>query len=196
MGFSLTLALIVAVPSGAVAQRLEIAPFGGFRVGGGLFDTAAGMPVDLTVGPAFGAVADLFLGGDQSVLFLYSRQQTNADVAGVDGPVRGALVVEHYHVGGAEELGTGVVRPLVEASLGLTRLGAPSSSEVRFSFGGGGGVKMMPWRHIGARFDGRVYGVVVNGTVFVGCVSGLCSTRVNAYVSWQLELTAGAVIAF
>ncbi len=68
-------------------------------------------------------------------------------------------------------------------SLGLTRFGGADDSEVRSSLGAGGGVKLMASRHIGARLDGRVYAVFVDGEATSGfCTPGACFFGLD--VSW------------
>jgi hypothetical protein len=100
-------------------------------------------------------------------------------------------------VGGTQEVGIGAVRPFYSGSLGLTRFGGSGDSEIRFSLAGGGGVKLMPSRHLGVRLDGRVYAVFVDGDATSGiCAPGLCVIGLDVSVGWQAEFTAGVVISF
>ena len=82
----------------------------------------------------------------------------------------GRLSVDHWHAGGTQEFGAGAVRPFLIGTSGLTRFGAPGDSELRFSMAAGGGVKLMPTRHLGLRLDGRVYAVFVDGWTSAGVV--------------------------
>ena len=199
-----TAALLLVLAGTVEAQNLQlqdlsvqIQPFGGYRFGGDLFEAIAGTRLDIDGAPVLGVTGDVFIGGGQSVTFLYSRQRARIDVPTPDGPVvRATFAVDHWHVGGAQEIDLGAVRPFYGAGLGLTYLGTQRDSEVRFSFGGGGGVKLMPSQHVGVRLDARGYGVVVHGDLAGVCVNGLCATRIHAHLAWQIEFTAGLVIAF
>jgi hypothetical protein len=88
-------------------------------------------------------------------------------------------------------------RPFYGGTLGLTRFGGSGDSEVRFSLAGGGGVKLMPSRHLGMRLDGRVYAVFVDGDATTGvCTPGVCVIGLDVSVVWQAEFTAGLVVSF
>jgi hypothetical protein len=88
------------------------------------------------------------------------------------------------------------VRPFYGADIGVTRFGGGGDSAVRFSVGGGGGVKLAASRHVGVRFDGRAYVVIVDGTATGICATGRCAIGFNVYPVWQLEFTTGLVFAF
>jgi hypothetical protein len=91
----------------------------------------------------------------------------------------------------------GRVRPFLTGVLGLTRFGAADDYEVRFSVAAGGGVKLMPSRHVGLRLDGRVYAVFVDGNASAGiCAPAGCVIGLDLSVLWQAEFTAGLVLAF
>ena len=71
-------------------------------------------------------------------------------------PTSWRITVDHLLGGGLREVGgTQRVRPFLTGLLGLTRYAAGGDNEVRFTVSAGGGVKLMPVRHIGVRFDGR-----------------------------------------
>lgn len=188
---------LIPHPSGA--QSLEIAPFGGYRFGGDLYEVITGTPLDIDGAPSFGATLDIFLSRGTSVSFLYSRQETRVEVGNPPGQEarRVTLAVDHWHVGGTQEFGEDVARPLLTASLGLTRFGNSYDSEVRFSLAGGGGVKLMPSRHVGIRLAGRVYAVFVDGDSTGSiCAPGVCVIGLDVSVVWQAEFAAGLVLAF
>ncbi len=194
------LALLLApVPEAARAQTCEISPFGGYRFGGDLYEVFVGRPLDIDGAPSVGMSVDLFVDRGTSVSFLYSRQQ--ADVATWPAPAEMAagtgLFVEHWHVGGTHELDRGRVRPFLTGTAGLTRFGSAHDSAVRFSAAGGGGVKLMASKHVGARLDARAYAVFVDGHVHGGvCGGGACFIDVDVFVLWQVEFTAGLVVSF
>jgi len=187
----------IAAPSSLRAQTLEVAPFGGYRFGGDLYEVYTGTPLDIDGGPTVGGLFDVFLEPGLSVTFLYAHQQ--ADIQGEVRPgvevTWPTLSVDHWHVGGTQAFGTGKVQPLLTGTLGLTRFGSNGDSEVRFSMAAGGGVKLMPTRHVGVRLDGRVYAVIADAAT-VGVCAQRCLIGVDASIVWQAEFTAGLVFAF
>ncbi len=191
--------LLSAAPQAARAQAVQVAPFGGYRFGGELYDLLAGVPLYIDGAPCVGVTVDLFVHGDTSLSFLYSRQQTRVEGAGPWGSNAASanLFIEHWHVGGTVELDGGAVRPFLAGTVGLTRFGGAGESEVRFSAAGGAGVKLMASRHVGARLDGRVYAVVVDGGIGrMICGGSACLIDLDVGIAWQGELTAGLVLSF
>ena len=141
----------------AEAQTVQVAPFGGYRFGGDLYEEITATSLDIDGAPSVGALVDVFLDPDLSVTFSYSHQDARVDLPRPGGaPQRVALSIDHWHAGGTQEFGRGVVQPFLVGTLGLTRYGGGGDSEVRFSMAAGGGVKVMPSRHFGLRLDGRV----------------------------------------
>ena len=89
------------------------------------------------------------------------------------------------------------MRPFLTGHLGLTRFGSSDDYEVRFTLAAGGGVKLMPSRHVGLRLDGRVYAVFVDGDADGGiCAPRGCVIGLDVSTLWQAEFTAGLLIAF
>jgi hypothetical protein len=187
----------IAAPSSLRAQTVEVAPFGGYRFGGDLYEVYTGTPLDIDGGPTVGGLFDVFIEPGLSVTFLYAHQQ--ADIQGEVRPgvevTWPTLSVDHWHVGGTQAFGTGKVQPLLTGTLGLTRFGSDGDSEVRFSMAAGGGVKLMPTRRAGVRLDGRVYAVIADAAT-VGVCAQRCLIGVDASIVWQAEFTAGLVFAF
>jgi hypothetical protein len=183
----------------AGAQAFEVAPFGGYRFGGDLFEVYTGKALDTDGAPSFGVTLDLFVDRGASVSFLYSRQQVRAEPVDSWGVRTTAvdLFAEHWHLGGAYELPGDRVRPFLAGGVGLTRFGSAHDTEVRFSASGGGGVKVMASRNVGMRFDGRAYAVFVDGRLGPSaCGGGACLINLDVFVVWQVEFTAGLVVAF
>lgn len=181
------------------AQTVEVSPFIGYRFGGDLYEVYTGAALDIDGAATVGGVVDVFVERGLSVSFLYSHQE--ADIEAVDSWGRvtdfGRLSIDHWQVGGTQEFGAGTLRPFLIGTLGLTRFGAPGDSELRFSLAAGGGVKLMPTRHVGLRLDGRVYAVLVDGWTSAGVCGGAgCLVGVDVSVIWQAEFTAGVVVAF
>ena len=199
LGSALAALLLSAVSHVVSAQTVEVVPFGGYRFGGELFEVASATPLDIDGALCFGATLEVFVTEDTSVSFLFSRQETRVEFADWFGSSarRDTFSIDHWHLGGAQSLDDGPVRPFLTGSLGLTRFGNGHDSEIRFSMAGGGGVKLMPSRHLGARLDGRIYAVFVDGGIIGGvCGSGMCVIGVDVSVLWQAEFTAGLVLSF
>jgi hypothetical protein len=190
--------LLALVAGAAEAQTVQVAPFGGYRFGGDLYEVITATPLDIDGAPSVGATVDVFVDRGLSVTFIYSHQEARIDVPRpIAAPVRLRLSVDHWQAGGSQEVGRGAVRPFYTGTLGLTRFGGAGDSEVRFSLAGGGGVKLMPTRHVGARLDARVYAVFVDGGATTGiCTPGVCFIGLDVSVAWQVEFTAGIVVAF
>jgi hypothetical protein len=191
--------LVVHAPRPVHAQGIEITPFGGYRLGGDLYEEAVGASLDVDGAPSVGAMVDVPLDPNTAIAFVYSHQQARVDVPGLPGATarRETLSIDHLMVGGTEELVPGRVRPFLTGAVGLTRFGAADDYEVRFSLAAGGGVKLMPSRHVGLRFDGRVYAVFVDGDTGAGiCAPAGCVIGLDVSMLWQAEFTAGLVLSF
>ena len=165
----------VCLVGGAGAQTLQVAPFGGYRFGGDLYEEITATSLDIDGAPSVGGIVDVFLDPNLSVTVIYSHQDARIDLPRPQGaPQQISLSIDHWHAGGTQELGAARCGPLLVGTLGLTRSGGGGDSEVRFSMGAGGGVKVMPHRRVGLRLDGRVYAVFVDG----GVDSGICAPNV------------------
>ena len=91
----------------------------------------------------------------------------------------------------------GRLRPFLTGTLGLTRYAAEADSELRFTLGAGGGMKLFPTPHVGLRLDGRVFATFVDaGGSVIACSPGSCFLALHADVVWQAEFTAGVVVRF
>ena len=180
------------------AQTVQVAPFGGYRFGGDLYEEITATSLDIDGAPSVGAIVDVFIDPAVSVTFIYSHQDARIDLPRPPGsPQRVSLSIDHWHAGGTQEFGRGAARPFLSGTLGLTRYGGGGDSEVRFSLAAGGGVKLMPHRRVGVRLDGRVYAVFVDGGVDSGiCAPTLCVVGFDLSVAWQADFTAGLVVAF
>jgi hypothetical protein len=181
------------------AQSVEIMPFGGYRFGGDFFELIAGQRVDVDGSPAVGVVVNVPLANGLQVEGLFTQQ--NAMVSVPAGPfhpsTRWNATVAHAQVGGLQELMNGRARPFLTGVLGLTRYAAEHDSEVRFTVGAGGGVKLFPASHVGLRLDGRVYTTFVDADArFIACAPGTCIAALHVDVVWQAEFTAGVVFRF
>jgi hypothetical protein len=196
------LALAVILPHDARAQTVEITPFGGYRVGGGFFDVQAGRVVDDDAAPSVGLVVNVDVGlATPGLKFegLFSREQVRVEIRPdslFEPPTLVRVEVDQMQLGGIQEFGQTRVRPFLSGLLGLTRYATPGDTEVRFSVGAGGGVKLFATRHLGIRLDGRTYVTLVDVNSAGVCGGYGCLINFNVSPIWQGDFTAGLIVAF
>ena len=192
-------ACLLGTAAVASAQSVEVAPFTGYRFGGGFFEFVTRYPVDLDGAQSLGAALDVPFSNGFQLEGLFTHQQAQVLVpAPAFGPVaRWQISVDHWQAGGLQEFGRGRLVPFLTGTLGLTRFAAADDSEIRFTAGAGGGVKLFPSRHVGVRFDGRVFATFVDADVRVGvCSTGGCLLSFYTDVLWQADFTAAVVFRF
>ena len=190
---------ILGDPAAVRAQRVEVAPVFGVRVGGDLFELVTSQPVDLDAARALGVVVDVPLGDGLQVEAFFTHQDARVDVpASPFGPAaRWRVTVDHWMVGGLQEFGGDRARPFLTGLLGLTRYAAQGDNEIRFAASAGGGVKLFPLRRLGVRLDGRLFATLVDAEGrAVACSPGFCLVGFEVDVVWQAEFTAGVVVVF
>src|SRR5262245_59775151 len=143
---ALVFAAILARAASVCAQGVEVAPFGGYRFGGGFFEVVAGRSVDTDGAPARGVTVDVPLPRGFQIEGSFSHQQANVPVVlQPSGTLQRLRVsVDHWQAGGLQEYGGGRVRPFATGLLGLTRFAASGDNELRFMIAAGGGVKLFP----------------------------------------------------
>ena len=192
-------AVAVGHPAVASAQNFEVAPVAGYRFGGGFFELVTGHPVDLDGAPSLGLALNVPLSNGLQIEGLFTRQRARVLVpAPYPRPSASwPITVDHWQAGGLQEYDHGRLRPFLTGTLGLTRFAATGDSEIRFTAGAGGGVKVFPTRHVGVRLDGRVFATFVDADARVGvCSSGGCLLSFHADILWQADFTAGVVFRF
>jgi hypothetical protein len=181
------------------AQGVEIAPFGGYRFGGDLFELAVGHPLDADGAPALGVVLDFPLWSGFQIEGLVSRQESEVLVPLLPSGslARRRVSVDQWHGGALQEFTDGPIRPFLTSTFGLTRYAGAFDSEIRFALGVGGGVKLFPSPHIGLRLDSRVIATFIDasGNAFA-CTPGACLIALHVNVAWQAEFSAGVVFKF
>jgi hypothetical protein len=178
------------------AQGVELMPFSGYRFGGDLFELAAGHPADQDGSPAVGFVVNVPLSNGMQVEAMITQQRASVPIAAA--PFSSAalrrVTVGVAQVGGLQELSEGRIRPFLTGVLGLTRYASEVNSEVRFTVGAGGGVKLFPVSRVGLRLDGRLYTTFVDADLrFLACTPGTCLTALHVDFAWQAEFSAGIV---
>jgi hypothetical protein len=191
------LVCLVAFAAPLHAQGIEIMPFGGYRFGGDFFELVAEHPADIDGAPALGFVLNVPLSNGLQVEGLVTRQSAHVSIPTRpwDAATRWHITVDHVQGGGLREFSGGRVRPFLTGVVGLTRYAAEGNSEIRFTAGAGGGVKLFPVSSFGVRLDGRVYTTFVDADLrFLACSPGTCLTAVNVDVVWQAEFTVGLIV--
>lgn len=194
----LALVLILSAPAPAAAQTFEIAPFGGYRFGGDLFEAAVNEFLDVDGGPVAGAVVNVGMWNGLSFEALASHQWADVNFRphGFGPPTRARVVVNQFLAGGRQDFGNRNIRPFMTGLAGLTHYGANGDDEVRFALSGGGGVRIGADHHVQLRLEGRVFTTFVDLDLESGVCAGGCVGFVDVSVAWQAEFTAGLVFAF
>lgn len=192
------MACVVSCASTVSAQGIEVTPVGGYRFGGDFFELLTQQPIDLDGAPAIGLAVDVALTNDLQVEAFFTHQNAHISVPTSAGSsTRLQVSVDHWQAGGLREFDDGRIRPFLTGSLGLTRYAVEGDGEVRFTLAAGGGVKLFPARHVGARLDGRVFATLTDADARVfACSPGVCLVGFDADVVWQAEFTAGLVVRF
>ena len=198
-----TLAVLTALAGTPVvgAQKVEITPQIGYRFGGGLTDGYTGQYLDFNGSESYGLAFNYTLGlmGDTQLEFSWNRQETDMKRS---LPNEGTfdLTIDYWQAGGLKQWQEDEsVRPFVVGTVGLTHISPDESdlsSDTRFSFGLGGGVKLLPGRHVGIRLQGKFYGTYVSGGAAGICGPVGCTFGFSGNFLWQVELTAGLILAF
>ena len=192
-------ALLVWWPATGAAQTVEVAPFGGYRFGGDLFEVAVGRELDSDGAATAGAVVDVAVAGDSWFEVVVSHQWARVSVpADAFGPAeRVDVAASHWLAGGRQDFGAGRARLFLTGLLGLTWYAADDDAEIRFAVSAGGGVRWPLQRRVGLRLDARAFTtfVDVDGDASA-CGSRGCLVGVDVDVVWQFECTAGLVFAF
>jgi len=195
----LLLCVVPRIAAAQAADRVEVTAFGGYRFGGDFYEIASRRPVDTDGAASFGFVLNIPFTRETQVEALVTHQQARFSVPGADGAAgqRFRVTVDQYQVGGLTEFGTGRARPFLTGLLGLTRYEASGDHELRFSASAGGGVKLFPTRHLGARLDGRLFATLVDAEADVlVCSPGFCVGSIDASFVWQAEFSAGVIVRF
>jgi hypothetical protein len=197
----LAIACIAACGGLAEAQSVEVMPFGGYRFGGDFFEIASGRPVDADGAGSFGLVVNIPFDADVQFEGYFTHQEAHFSAPSSLGapPLRWQVTVDHVQAGGLSELNTGRARPFLTGAIGLTRYATTGDSEIRFSFSGGGGIKLYASEHAGVRLDGRVTGTLVDADGVVRTCApgfGVCFGTFHVSLVWQAEFSAGLLVKF
>ena len=187
---------LIGSPASLRAQGVEVTPFGGYRFGGDFFEILTGRPVDVDGAPAVGVIVDVPLHEGLQFEALFTHQNARITVPNLVGPPsRWQVDVDHLQAGGLQEYADGRIRPFATGMLGLTRYAGVGDSEVRFTLGAGGGVKLFPASKVGVRLGSQVFATFVYANAQVlACSVGVCFARINADIVWQIEFNAALIL--
>ena len=191
-------AALVGASAPLHAQTVEVTPFGGFRFGSVLVDAATSRPLEVDGAPAVGVTVDVPLSNGMQFEAAFSHQKATIFAAGeaLTPSLQSHVTVDHWQAGGLQEYDVANrARPFLTGVLGLTRYASGGGNEIRFTAGGGGGVKLFPVPQLGVRLDGKVFATFVDahGTG-VACGGRGCLIALHLSVAWQAEFTAGLVV--
>jgi len=200
------LGLCLALSGAAAAAEppemaFEIAPFGGYRVGGRFTDTTNNQSVDLSDHGSFALALDARADSMSQYELFYSRQSTTLTGAGFAS--LGAKV-EYLHLGGTLTLDQQPrLQTYLAGGLGATRFSpdvAGGQEDTRFSMSLALGLRVPLATHFRLRFEARGYVTFMDTDTAIFCGSGqagaICSIRASGSTLFQFEMLAGASFVF
>jgi hypothetical protein len=189
----LAAAALTLLPASGSAQGFEVTPFGGYRFGGDFFELLAARALDKDGAPTLGLAVDIPFSAGGQVEAVFTREQARFATPGLPSITSS---IDHWLVGGLQELSGGRARPFLTGLVGLTRYATDDDSEIRFAVSVGGGVKLFPQSRIGLRLDGRAFTTIVDASAHgYACAPGrACFVAIHADVVWQAEFTTGVVV--
>jgi len=208
MGMALLVALSAAPGQCAHAQSAStgkyesaITVYGGDRFGGSVTDATTNSTSNLDNGSSFALAVDIGLDSNSQVELFYSQQKT-ALTSGVFSPRSNniGLTLHNYQIGGTnfiDEMGRGLY---VMGGIGATTAKPDRgglNSETFFSGNLGIGWMVPLGAHVGLRFEGRGYGILLNNhsAVFCGGTVG-CTVAIKGTGLFQGEVLAGLSMRF
>ncbi len=177
--------------------RFEVAPFFGYRFGGGIEDVFTGKSYDFDDSEAYGLTIDLGpTASEMKVEFQWSRQDTSLNFHGAGGLGKIDLSVDEFQLGGVAEMGKNRFREFVSVSVGATYFATDYGDDTRFSFEIGGGVKYYLARHFVVRADLRGFCTVVDSESAFIFHNGVTVAHFSGSTLWQGQATVGVGVVF
>lgn len=194
------LVLLSPLAQAAEPTTVQLAPFGGFRMGGSLEDATTGDSRDIEEAASFGVALELRYGNENRWWQLwYSRQ--GSEIRAPDGTLD--LDVEYLHFGGTAPISDdGRVHSYVSAGIGATRFtpGRGLDDLVKFSGSLGLGLSIPVSEHVAFRVEARGYLTVMDSDTSIFCSSidgaGACRIVSSGSTLFQAELTAAVAFGF
>jgi hypothetical protein len=179
----------------------SITVYGGDRFGGSVTDSTTNSTINLENGSSFAVAVDIGLDTNTQIELFYSQQNTALTSGAFSSQANNiGLTLHNYQIGGTnfiEEMGRGLY---VMGGIGATtakpkRSGLNSETFFSGNLGIGWMVPLAP--HVGLRFEGRGYGVLLNNrsALFCGGTTG-CTVAIKGNGLFQGEVLAGLSIRF
>src|ERR1700704_3532095 len=144
----------------------SITVYGGDRLGGGVTDSATNSTINLQNGSSLALAVDIGLDSNTQIELFYSQQKTALTSGAFSSQATNiGLTLHNYQIGGTnfiEEVGRGLY---VMGGLGGTtaKPNRPGLNSQTFFSGNLGIGWMVPLgAHVGLRFEGRGYGILLN----------------------------------
>lgn len=198
--------LLCSVPVYAQERsfNFELTPFGAYRVGGEFEETASALSIDIDDSASFGLVFNARHSPITQWEIIYSRQETNADAAGLglSNPAPD-LTIEYLQAGGTYLWDGEHVRPFLAATIGGTHVDVSTpgfDSDTFYSFSLGLGLQIKPNSRLGIRLEARGFGTLLDADSDLFCQFGpsnnICAVRIDGTLMWQTEAIAGIVFRF
>jgi hypothetical protein len=196
---SLSGLLLLLASSVSHAADFVVTPFAGFRTSDSLEDDQTEETIDLDEASSFGVILSMRQPRGKSYDLLFSRQDT--DLLANNGALTNnvGVRIDYIHLGGTVDYEADGLYPFATGGLGVTRFSATDqdlSTETKFSMALGGGLKVPLSENVGLRFEGRVYGTVINGDTQILCINGACIAEFNGSLFLQFEANLGLSVAF
>lgn len=179
----------------------ELTPFIGYRSGDSFQDPASGDDLDLDEGGDQGVIFNLDHDANTQWEFLYSRQDTELQLA---QPFLGRdildLDIQYFSFGGIyvfHDKAHPGIKPFIGAGIGLTYMspdGLDSETDPMLNFVAG--YKFFLTENFAVRLEARGYATALESDAAIFCGNGACIARVESEGFWQYEANAGLTLRF
>jgi hypothetical protein len=179
----------------------EITPFGGYRFGGTFDVRDSSDALEMRDSSSVGLILNLRERANTQWEFIYSQQNSTAQLRSTTQPAaRVDIDIQYFQVGGTYQWEGDVLRPYLAATIGGTRVSAPSENDAFFSGSIGLGFQIMPESRVGFRVEARAWGSLTDSDSSLFCSVGpdenICAVRIDGSVLGQVETFAGVVFRF
>jgi hypothetical protein len=200
----IAIAALVAAPLARADDLpfLQLAAYGGYRVGGSLEDSVSGDAHDLDDGTSLALALEFRYGkGEDRYLQLwYSRQDSSVN----DGLADHDVDIEYLHFGGTVPFGDyEKAQAYLALGLGATRFsasGADATDLTKFSGSLGLGIAIPVSERAAFRLETRGYLTLVDSDTSIFCRSnngsGFCRIISSGSTIFQAEVLAGFAVSF
>lgn len=188
-------------PAADDSLGFEITPYAGYRFGGAFDVQDSSDAWEVQDSSSVGLILNLRERANTQWEFIYSQQDSTAKLSSTNQPTaRVDIDIQYFQVGGTYQWEGDVLRPYLAATIGGTRVSAPSESDAFFSGSIGLGLQIMPESRVGIRVEARAWGSLTDSDTDLFCgVSpdqNICAIRVDGSVLSQVETFAGVVFRF